>query len=116
MRLGNLDALVAVLLAGSLAMERLVTVVKTVLPQTFGEPGARPGGVFEILDDTRKGSLWTTQEQTRRLRVLALVFAASFATSYLLSDVRPSCTWPSPCRDVVYGDNLAINLVHTAVP
>lgn len=43
----SLDSLVAVVLAGSLAMERLVTILKTFMPRTFGEPGPAPEDVYK---------------------------------------------------------------------
>src|SRR3954468_7962620 len=95
MRLDNLQSLVAVVLAGSLAMERVVTITKTIGPSIFGEPGVGPGGVFEVLADARPpmnrlGRAWTP-EQWRRTKVLALVLGASFGTAWLLSSDPVSC-------------------------
>ena len=50
MQINDLEALVAVVLAGSLVMERLVAIVKTIEPDWFGEPGPDPDAIYRVRD------------------------------------------------------------------
>jgi hypothetical protein len=99
MRIADLSSLAAVVLAGSLTMERLVTIVKTVAPRRFAEPVHPPINVSELIAD-----------RGRRLRVLALVFSASLLTAYVLAEPATACKSGAKCAslEVQYGTDLAI--------
>lgn len=103
--IAHLDTLVAVVLAGSLAMERLVNLVKTLFPGVFGEPSPVPGGPQSIFANApRDRYVPRNREQGRRLLVLALVYAASFSTAWVLATVGECANQPgSSCRVVSYG-------------
>lgn len=73
MQIEQLSAFAAIALAGSLAMERLVVIAKTTFPWLAEAKTA--GGQSEMRADR-----W------RRRAVLAITLAASFVTSWLLSD------------------------------
>lgn len=66
---------VATLLAISLAGERIVTIVKTMLPKWFAEPSATPG--------TPPPSI--KEDQGRRLRVQAVAFGACWLAAASLT-------------------------------
>lgn len=87
MNLERADALLTAILAGSLIMERLVTIAKTLLPGVFGDPGADPEASARWthgLAERRIGKY--RRSELRRLFVLALVLSSSFITAYLLRD------------------------------
>jgi hypothetical protein len=142
MKLDNLQALSAVIMAGSLVMERLVTTAKTVAPRWFAEspvpnaPAAArplaedsddgaddPGGWDKAKAKTREflvtgppgatrprqvRSEYTT-DRNRRLRVLLLVFGASFTTAWVIAESSPCGAGSADrCRQVLYGSELAI--------
>lgn len=57
MSFDHLEVLIAFVLAGSLCMERIVAIVKTFFPQTFGEPGPAPENIYkEEAYDERKAA------------------------------------------------------------
>lgn len=82
----HLDTLIPVILAGSLAMERLVNLVKTIAPGIFGEPSPAPGGPMSIFAGApRDRFVPRNREQGRRLLVLVVVYGASLVTAWLLA-------------------------------
>lgn len=81
MTLDSLNSLVALLLAISLASERLVTIVKTAVPW-LDEPARAPTGK----EDPRK-------DKVRRLIVQALAFAGAGITGTLLAAGDQPLSW-----------------------
>ncbi len=74
MPLDNLSDLSAVLLAISLATERLVVIVKTVFPKLGEERPPEPG---ESSDEA---------DRMRRLSVLGVAYVCALATAWLIAD------------------------------
>ena len=121
MHLDQLDAFVAIVLAGSLAMERVVTIAKTLLPSTFGPPGPQPTKDVSVVAPTpmesvtsrlakRRRAFAQDDEQQRRILVLSLVLLSSLVTSWLLSERPETCTsWTARCRSVNIGAAVTIN-------
>jgi hypothetical protein len=115
MSIEHLETLIAFVLAGSLAMERVVAIVKTLFPRTFGEPGPAPENIYkeeafrerkvvaglksnesppgeraEPVDPLGKSALRVyVKFEARRIYVLALVMGASLLTSYVISTPLP---------------------------
>jgi hypothetical protein len=94
MTIGPLSDLVAVVLAGSLVMERGVAIVKTLAPKVFGDPGPDPEAIFKPdpkLDrpqrvDPRRKVMGVRWYHGRRAVVLILVLIMSGLIAYLLSE------------------------------
>jgi len=109
MAIQHLESLAAVVLAGSLAMERLVNLGKTLAPRIFGEPspvGNAPVSIFDDSARTRSTSAARLSERYRRLAVLALVYVSSAITAWFIAGDYQACVLHASwfeCPAVAYG-------------
>lgn len=125
MNLDNLEALTTVLLVGSLLMERLVTIIKTLAPSVFGNPGPDPESIYRhdsqgpfVTKESEGGVLKWPHYKRRRIRVLGLVTASSILAACLISLVQSASVcggWWFFCGGVSYASDQQIHWLLFAI-